>query len=158
MPAHRVFALAGALYAGLLAGGPARAGTDPVPLWLWHSATLLGEDGRCAILLGVDSQGQRVQGMKLRVNLSRPDGRVIARNEIRLGDFGQDDAHRIGEGRWSDPLLCGEQLALHIEQAEARVLGKAFDLIGRQLLEIDDFKPMPIRVGKEKDQGKPGRK
>lgn len=40
------------------------------------------------------------------------------------------------------------ELTLQIEEARARVLGKSFDLLAKQLLEVEDFKPMPIRFGK----------
>lgn len=128
-------------------GGIAHAGTDPVPLWVQHSATSMGNTGQCAVRLTFDSQDQEVKGLLLKLAAVDAKGTVQARGEMAVPDFGQTSAQRHAEGYWSNAALCDDGLTLRIERASARVLGKQFDLLARQLLEVDEFKPMPIQVG-----------
>ena len=136
-----------AAWAAVASGGFAHAGTDPVPLWVQHSATTMGNMGQCAIRLTFDSQDQEVKGLVLKLAAVDAKGAVQARGEMAVPDFGQTSAQRHAEGHWSHAALCDDGLTLRIERASARVLGKPFDLLARQLLEVDDFKPMPIQIG-----------
>lgn len=151
---NRQALLAAWLLGTSLLSQPAQAGTDIDTLFIWHSGTVAGTEQDCTLLLGIDSQGQAVQGMKLKLALSNGSGQVIARNEISVADFGHNESRRYGEGRWSHPAFCGGQRQLNIEQARARVLGKQFDLLARELLDIDDFKPMPMQLGQRKPSSK----
>ena len=136
-----------AAWAAVASGGFAHAGTDPVPLWVQHSATTMGNMGQCAIRLTFDSQDQEVKGLVLKLVAVDAKGAVQARGEMAVPDFGQVSAVRHAEGHWSHAALCDDGLTLRIERASARVLGKPFDLLARQLLEVDEFKPMPIQIG-----------
>lgn len=51
----------GVVMVALVHGGIAHAGTDPVPLWVQHSATSMGNMGQCAVRLTFDSQDQEVK-------------------------------------------------------------------------------------------------
>lgn len=133
---------------GVAFGAAAHASTDPVPLWVRHSATVSANMGQCAITLSFDSQNQAVQGMKLKVSLLDTRGAVQARGEVSVPDFGQSEAQRFTQAHWGNAALCDDDMTLQIEEARARVLGKSFDLLAKQLLEMEDFKPMPIRFGK----------
>ena len=53
----------------------------------------------------------------------------------------------VNSGGLPTGTVFDDGLTLRIERASARVLGKPFDLLARQLLEVDDFKPMPIQIG-----------
>lgn len=137
----------GVVMVALVHGGIAHAGTDPVPLWVQHSATSMGNMGQCAVRLTFDSQDQEVKGLLLKLAAVDAKGTVQARGEMAVPDFGQTSAQRHAEGYWSNAALCEDGLTLRIERASARLLGKPFDLLARQLLEVDEFKPMPIQVG-----------
>jgi hypothetical protein len=104
--------------------------------------------GQCAITLSFDSQTQPVRGMKLKVSLLDTRGAVQARGDIEVPDFGQSEAQRFTDAHWSHAALCDEDLMLRIDEARARVLGKSFDLLAKELPEVEEFKPMPIRIGK----------
>ena len=138
-----------------MACAPAHASTDPVPLWVRHSSTVSANMGQCAITLSFDSQTQTVQGMKLKVSLLDTRGAVQARGEIEVPDFGQSEAQRFTDAHWGHAALCDDGLVLRIDEARARVLGKSFDLLAKELLEVEEFKPMPIRFGKAPPKRKP---
>jgi len=137
----------GVVMVALVHGGIAHAGTDPVPLWVQHSAISMGNMGQCAVRLTFDSQDQEVKGLLLKLAAVDAKGTVQARGEMAVPDFGQTSAQRHAEGHWSNAALCEDGLTLRIERASARLLGKPFDLLAQQLLEVDEFKPMPIQVG-----------
>lgn len=131
-----------------MVGNAAYAGTDPVPLWVRHSSTVSANMGQCAITLSFDSQRQTVRGLNLKLVAVGKDGKVEARGEISVPDFGESEATRYIDAHWGHAALCDDDLQLRIEYARAKVLGSSFDLIARQLLEVDEFKPMPISIGK----------
>lgn len=129
-------------------GTAAYASNDPVPLWVYHSSTVYGNMGQCAITLSFDSQTQSVRGLNLKLVAVGKDGAVRARGDVTVPDFGESEATRYVDAHWGHAALCEDNLQLRIEQARGKVLGSSFDLIARQLLEVDEFKPMPISIGK----------
>ncbi len=136
------------MWAGVTAAFPAHATTDPVPLWVRHSSTVFGNMGQCSITLSFDSQRQTVRNMTLKLAAVDKNGSVRARGEMTVPDFGESEATRYINAHWSHSDLCDDDLQLRIEQARAKVSGASFDLIARQILEVEEFKPMPIIIGK----------
>jgi|GEM_PF-2370121 len=145
-PALLPATLLASLLASLTAPPAARA-AEPAALRLWHAGTVAANMGQCAVVLSVDGQGQQVSGLRLRLAAVDGGGSVQARGEARFADFGASHAERYQDASWAAEALCDEGLTLRIEQAHARIDGQRADLLAQRLLQIEDFRPLPIRLG-----------
>lgn len=132
----------------LLALASQGASAEATALRLWHAGTLFANMGQCAVVLSVDSYAQPIQGLRLQLVALDLAGKVVARGRMSFADFGQSEAQRYADGSWAAEALCDDGLSLRIEQAQAVVDGEKLDLLARQLLNVEDFKPWRIRLGR----------
>lgn len=128
----------------VLVGVPARA------IDFWHSNTTWAGQGMCAASFTFDSGLEHVQKLQIALTAVDRDGKSRASTVLEVAEFGLSNASRYGEAYWESEAACDEKLALVVTRATAILEGKPVDLLKSHDLQVRNFKPFGITLGRSK--------
>lgn len=118
------------------------------PITLQHTQTVYVNMGICSANLSVDGGFNDVRNLVMQVALLNPAGKVIERHTLRLEEIPPSNADRHQTVFLESEAVCKDGLSLRIDKATAQIGGKPMDLLKSGVLQVSDFRPMPIFLGK----------
>jgi hypothetical protein len=128
----------------VLVAEPARA------IDFWHSNTTWAGQGMCAASFTFDSGLEHVQKLQIALTAVDRSGKSRASTVLEVPEFGLSNASRYGEAYWESEVACDEKLALVVTRATATLEGKPVDLLKTNDLQVRNFKPFGITLGRSR--------
>ena len=104
----------------------------------------------CAASFTFDSGLEHVQKLQIALTAVDRDGKSRASTVLEVAEFGLSNASRYGEAYWESEAACDEKLALVVTRATAILEGKPVDLLKSHDLQVRNFKPFGITLGRSK--------
>jgi interleukin receptor mimic protein A len=121
-------------------------------LTVQHTNTVFGNMGHCVAIIFLRSQ-QEIKQLDMNIIVQDATGKKLGTHNIEVEEIGASHATDSRDEFLEGEYICQDKFSLVVTRAVGIMDGQKVDLLRDKLVELADFKPMPIRL-KTKSEAK----
>jgi hypothetical protein len=121
-------------------------------LTVQHTNTMFGMGGNCVAIMSLHSR-QEIRQLDMNIIVQDATGKKLETHDIEVEEIGASHATDSRDEFLEGEYICQDKLSLVVTRAVGIMNDQKVDLLRDKLVELSDFKPMPIRL-KTKSEAK----
>jgi len=114
-------------------------------LTVQHTNTAFGKEGNCVAIMSLHSQ-QQITQLEMNITVQDATGRTLGTHRIEVEEIGASYATNSRDEFLEGEYICQDKFSLVVTRAVGIMDNQTIDLLQNKLVEVADFKPMPIRL------------
>ena len=114
-------------------------------LTVQHTNTAFGKGGNCVAIIFLSSQ-EEIKQLDMSITVQDATGKTLGTHRIEVEEIGASYATNSRDEFLEGEYICQDKFSLVVTRVVGIMDNQTIDLLQNKLVEVADFKPMPIRL------------